>query len=165
MQDTALFLFISTDYFLADFLPTFAKASPKISPNEAPAFVAPNSSIAAFSSATSRALMDNVNLRVLASKAVTLASTFSPMAKRSVFCSERSFAKSVRLMKPLIPLTSTSIPPSSMAETIPVTISPFLMLSEAVANGSSVNCLIPKEIRYFSTSISKILALTTIPFL
>ena len=26
------------DYFLADFLPTFAKASPKISPNEAPAF-------------------------------------------------------------------------------------------------------------------------------
>ena len=74
----------------------------------------PYSAIACFSSSTSRALIDSDELAALGVDRVTLASTFSPTAKRSGRCSPRSRDRSAladeagaRRRRP-----TTSMPPS-----------------------------------------------------
>ena len=68
-----------------------------MSPSEAPESEEPYWATAAFSSAISSALIDTWILRDALSIWITLASTFSPTAKRSGRCSERSRARSLRL--------------------------------------------------------------------
>ena len=74
-----------------------------MSPRLAPESDEPNSAIACFSSSSSRALIDSATRREAASILVTLASTFSPTAKRSGRCSERSRDSSDLRMKPGMP--------------------------------------------------------------
>jgi hypothetical protein len=83
-----------------------------MSPSEAPESVEPYWATAAFSSAISSALIDTEILRPALSKLVTRASTFSPTAKRSGRCSERSRARSPRRMKAVRPVSAilTSMP-------------------------------------------------------
>jgi len=48
-------------------------------------------------------------------------------------------------------------------EIVQVTVDPFLIFPISVAVTSSVNCLIPREIRSLSISMSNILALIKLP--
>ena len=140
-------------------------AAPRMSPRLAPESEEPYSAIAFFSSATSRALIESVSRRLLLSMLVIRASTFSPAAKRSGRCSERSRASSFLRMKPEMPSpTVTSMPPSTILATTQVTVWPFLSRL-ASANGSSPSCLKPRLMRSFSMSTSSTLAVTTSPFL
>src|SRR5579875_1239982 len=139
-------------------------AAPRMSPRLAPESEEPNSAIARFSSSISRALIDRMTLRVARSIAVILASTFSPTAKRSGRCSLRSRDSSDLRMKPGTPsIRVTSMPPSVMPETVQVTTSPFLSFAIAASNGSAASCLMPSEMRSFSTSTSRTLTRTTWP--
>ncbi len=61
-------------------------------------------------------------------------------------------------------LTITSIPFSKTAVILHVTISPFFNFKIPPATGSFVNCLTPRLIRSFSTSISRIFILIISPF-
>src|SRR5436309_2438359 len=128
--------------------------------------VEPYWAIASFSSATSSALMETCTLRVRRSNWVTRASTFCPGEKRSGRCSPRSRASSERLMNVVksVPTIFTSIPPSFTSVTSEVTTAPFLS-SAALSRGSPASCLMPSEMRSFSTSTSSTLALTLSPFL
>src|SRR5262252_6844422 len=96
----------------------------------------------------------------------TRASTFCPTEKRSGRCSPRSRASSERLMKVVrsLPTIFTSRPASFTSITSQVTTEPFLR-SPALSMGSSASCLMPSEMRSFSTSTSSTLALTLSPFL
>ena len=122
--------------------------------------------MASFSSATSSALIDTCTLRVRRSNWMMRASTFCPTAKRSGRCSPRSRASSARLMNVVrsVPMIFTSSPPSLTSVTSQVTTEPFLT-SPAASIGSPSSCLMPREIRSFSTSTSSTLALTLSPFL
>src|SRR5690242_5494802 len=88
------------------------RAAPRMSPSEAPESEEPYWATAAFSSAISSALIETWILRAPLSICITLASTFSPTAKRSGRCSERSRARSLRRMKDVtsVPAIFTSTP-------------------------------------------------------
>src|SRR6516165_11977374 len=79
--------------------PLRLSAVPRMSPKVAPESDEPYCAIASFSSATSSALIETDTRRERRSNWVTRASTFSPTAKRSGRCSERSRASSERLTK------------------------------------------------------------------
>ena len=175
---SSFFVTVLTDFFTETFLEEpffevscsgsefslFLKAAPKISPREAPESDEPYSFIAFFSSAASRDFTDKVSFRFAVSTCMTFASIFSPAAKRSTRCPERSRDKSPLRIKPDRPSpTLTSRPPSATAVIEQVTVAPFLMLFTSPSNGSSVSCFIPREIRSFSTSTPKTLALTLSP--
>ena len=63
-----------------------------------------------------------------------------------------------------VPEIFTSMPPSFTSSTSQVTTAPFLT-SPGSANGSPSSCLMPSEMRSFSTSTSSTTALTMSPFL
>ena len=110
--------------------------------------------------------MESVSLRPDLSIWVILASTFSPAAKRSGRCSDRSRLRSPLRMKPVTEsLTRTSIPLPTTAVMAQVTMLPFLSRPIPAPKGSSVNCLMPRLMRSLSTSTSSTLALTAWPFL
>ena len=62
-------------------------------------------------------------------------------------------------------LSVTSTPPSLIAVTVTVTTSPFLWVAAVAAKLSGVSCLMPREMRSFSTSTSSTFTFTTSPFL
>src|SRR4029077_16332242 len=154
--------------------PLRLSAVPRMSPSVAPESEEPYCAIASFSSATSSALIETCTLWVRRSNWMTRASTFWPAAKRSGRCSERSRASSERLMKAeySVPTIFTSMPPSFTSVTSQVTTAPFLSSPAAPASGAAaapapppLNCLMPSEMRSFSTSTSSTCALTLSPFL
>src|SRR5215510_10914197 len=153
-------------FFSAGFSVARLSAVPRMSPSVAPESVEPYWAIASFSSATSSALIETCTLWVRRSNWVTRASTFCPTEKRSGRCSPRSRASSERLMKVVrsLPTIFTSIPASFTSVTSQVTTEPFLR-SPALSIGSPASCLMPSEMRSFSTSTSSTLALTLSPFL
>src|SRR5579864_8476240 len=152
--------------------PLRLSAVPRMSPSVAPESEEPYCAIASFSSATSSALIETCTLWVRRSNWMTRASTFWPAAKRSGRCSERSRASSERLMKAeySVPTIFTSMPPSFTSVTSQVTTAPFLSspaapVSAAAAAPPPESCLMPSEMRSFSTSTSRTCALTLSPFL
>src|SRR6516162_3932671 len=149
--------------------PLRLSAVPRMSPKVAPESDEPYWAIASFSSATSSALIETDTRRERRSNWVTRASTFSPTAKRSGRCSERSRASSERLMKAVnsVPTILTSMPPSFTSVISQVTTAPFFRSPAAgsAAAAPSESCLIPSEMRSFSTSTSSTCALTLSPFL
>src|SRR5262249_30955767 len=144
-------------------------AAPRMSPSEAPESVEPYWATASFSSAISSALIDTPTLRAFESTWGTTASNFSPTPKRSGRWCERSRERSDRLMKVVRSWSRSfaSIPLSLTAITSQVTRMPFFSLAEGApaANGSAVNCLIPRLMRSFSESASSTTALALSPFL
>ncbi len=141
-------------------------AAPRMSPSEAPLSEEPNSAIACLSSSTSLPLIESWSLRAARSIAVTLASTFSPTAKRSGRCSDRSRARSARRMKPVSTVVDASPRCRSdwTAVTVQVTTSPLCTPSSTAAARVACSCLMPRQMRSFSTSMSSTLALTISPF-
>src|SRR5262249_25837076 len=156
----------SSSFFSAGFSVARLSAVPRMSPSVAPESEEPYWAIASFSSATSSALIEACTLWERRSNWMTRASTFCPMANRSGRCSPRSRASSERLMKVVRspPTIFTSRPASFTSTTSQVTTEPFLR-SPALSMGSPSSCLIPSEMRSFSTSTSSTLALTLSPFL
>ena len=140
-------------------------AAPRMSPSEAPESDEPYCATAAFSSAISSALIETVTLRLLGSIWVTVASTFSPTAKRSGRCSERSRARSARLMKvghlgagdlhiEAVLLDGRDFAGDGIA---------LLDAGRSAPSGSPATCLMPSEMRSFSMSTSRTWALTCRP--
>ena len=90
---------------------------------------------------------------------ITAASILSPTPYLSVFWSALSRDRSLFFINPFrFSPTLTSRPLSIIFEIVQVTVEPFLIFPISVAVTSSVNCLIPREIRSLSISMSNILA-------
>ena len=135
-----------------------------MSPNDAPLSDEPYCATASFSSAISSALIDRPTRRSRLSRLVTMASSLSPIWKRSGRWSWRSRDRSERRIKAVTSpsATDTSRPPSVTAVTSHVTVSPRRK-SATLSNGSPSSCLMPRLTRSLSWSTSSTTASTVCP--